>query len=243
VQVFALPIGIDYAAFRAQANEPAVHARAERLRRSFDAEVVLLGVDRLDYTKGILERLRGYERFLDQQPEWRRRTCLVQVTVPSRDRIPEYGEMKRSIEEAVGRIAGRFTSGGRSPLRYMYTALSREHLTAYYRAADVAVVTPLRDGMNLVAKEYVACRRSDECVLMLSEFAGAAQEMREAVLVNPYDSEALRRGLETSITMPAEERRRRMRTLDRSIAARDLGWWTSAFLGRLAAADGGGARA
>jgi trehalose 6-phosphate synthase len=233
VEVDALPIGIDYDAFRRQAAEPSVRARAERLRRSLGVEKIFLGVDRLDYTKGIVERLHGFERFLDRRPEWRQRVCFVQVTVPSRDRIPEYGEMKQAIEEVVGRIAGRFTHAGRSPLRYMYTALSREHLAAYYQAADVGVVTPLRDGMNLVAKEFVACRRSDEAVLLLSEFAGAAQELDEAVLANPYDPEAIRRCLESCVTMSPEERRRRMRVLDRQISTQDLGWWTSTFLGRL----------
>ena len=235
VRVLALPIGIDYERFRALANEPAVRARTARLRETLGAEVVMLGVDRLDYTKGIIERLRGYERFLERHPGWRRRVCLVQVAVPSRDRVPEYRDMKRAIDEAVGRINGRFTHEGRAPLQYLYTALGRDHLPAYYRAADLGLVTPLRDGMNLVAKEYVACRGGEGGVLLLSEFAGAAQELREAVLVNPYDPEAIRRGLEICLAMSPEERRRRMRALDRRVALRDVRWWTAAFLGRLAA--------
>ncbi len=240
VRVAALPIGIDHEAFRGLASDPAVLARAARLRTTLGADVIMLGVDRLDYTKGILERLRGYERFLERQPEWRRRVCLLQVTVPSRDRLPEYRDMKRAIEEAVGRIAGRFTVEGRAPLQYLYTALTREQLAAYYVAADVALVTPLRDGMNLVAKEFVACRAGREGrpdgVLLLSEFAGAAQDLREAVVVNPYDPEAIRRGLEISVFMPPEERRRRMRALDRRVASRDLRWWTTTFLDLLAGA-------
>lgn len=243
VQVAALPIGIDYENFRSQVSDPAVREKAAALRKTLGAEVVMLGVDRLDYTKGILERLRGYERFLECQPDWRRRVCLVQITVPSRDRVPEYGEMKRAIEESVGRIAGRFTYEGRTPVQYMYTALSREQLAAYYLAADVALVTPLRDGMNLVAKEYVACRGGEDGVLLLSEFAGAAQQLREAVFVNPYDPEAIRRGLEISVLMPPEERRRRMRSLDRRVATSDLRWWTATFLDRLAALSGATATA
>jgi trehalose 6-phosphate synthase len=235
VRVMALPIGIDYAGFRAEAEAEAVQAKAARLRATLGTELIMLGVDRLDYTKGILERLRGFERFLERHPDWRRRVSFVQIAVPSRDRVPEYRELKRGVDEAVGRIAGRFTYEGRSPILYLYTALGREHLAAYYRAADVAVVTPLRDGMNLVAKEYVACRNHDG-VLVLSEFAGAAQELREAVLVNPYDVESMRRGLEIAVSMPAEERRRRMRALDRRIATRDLAWWTQEFLARLSAA-------
>src|SRR2546428_517310 len=152
------------------------------------------------------ELLRGFERFLERQPEWRRRVCLVQVTVPSRDRVPEYRDLKRAVDECVGRIAGRFTYEGRSPLRYLYTALSREQLVAYYAAADVALVTPLRDGMNLVAKEYVASRAGAPGVLVLSEFAGAATELREAVLVNPYDPEAIRHRIAVPVSItPAQQ--------------------------------------
>jgi len=236
VSAAALPIGVDHARFRARAGDPAVVAEAARLRDALGVEIVILGIDRLDYTKGVIERLVGYERFLEHHPAWRRRVCLLQVVVPSRDRVPEYRDMKRAIDEAVGRIDGRFTYDGRAPLRYMYTALARDRLVAYYRAADVALVTPLRDGMNLVAKEYVACHAGVDGVLVLSEFAGAAQQLREAVLVNPYDPEAIRRGLETAVSMGPEERRRRMRALDRRVASRDVQWWTRAFLDRLAAA-------
>ena len=236
VQVTVLPIGIDHASFRAEVANAAVRARAARLRETLRADIVMLGVDRLDYTKGIPERLQAFERFLERRPELRRRVCFVQVAVPSRDRVPEYRALKRAIDETVGRIAGRFTHEGRSPVQYLYTALGREHLAAYYLASDIAVVTPLRDGMNLVAKEYVACRGGDDGVLVLSEFAGAAQDLREAVIVNPYDPEDVRRGLETAVAMPPGERRRRMHVLDRQIASRDLGWWTAAFLDRLNAA-------
>ena len=234
VRVVALPVGVDCARLRELAGAHAVRARASRLRAVVGAETVILGVDRLDYTKGILERLRSYERFLERQPAWRRRVCLIQIAVPSRDREPAYGEMKRSIDEAVGRIAGRFTVEGRTPVQYLYTALPREQLPAYYLAADVAAVTPLRDGMSLVAKEYVAFRAGLEGgpdgVLVLSEFAGAAQELAEAVPVNPYDVESIRRGLEVSVLMPADERRRRMRALESRVAAHDVRWWTTSFL-------------
>ena len=230
VHIIALPIGIDYQSFRAQAEDPAVRDKAARLRVALGAEKVMLGVDRLDYTKGILERLRGYERFLERQPEWRRRVCLVQITVPSRDRVPQYREMKRSIDETVGRIAGRFSFEGRTPLQYMYTSLPREALAAHYVAADVALVTPLRDGMNLVAKEYVASRGATPGVLVLSEFAGAANELREAVLVNPYDPEAIRRRIEVAVSMSPDEKARRMRALDRRVATRTIQWWTTSFL-------------
>jgi alpha,alpha-trehalose-phosphate synthase [UDP-forming] len=241
VRLTALPIGVDHARLRAVAGSHVVRGRAARLRAGIGAETVLLGVDRLDYTKGILERLRAYERFLERQPAWRRRVCLVQIAVPARERAHEYAEMKRAIDEVVGRIAGRFTVDGRTPIQYLYTAPPREQLPAYYLAADVATVTPLRDGMNLVAKEYVACRAVvGDGVLCLSEFAGAACELREAVPVNPYDVESIRRGLEVSVLMPPDERRRRMRALDARVAAHDLRWWTTSFLDLL---DGDGAPA
>ena len=235
VQVAALPVGVDAAGFRAQALDPAVRDEASRLRATLGAEVVLIGVDRLDYTKGIPERLLGFERFLERQPAWRRRVSLLQVTVPSRFRVADYRELKGRIDETVGRIMGRFTYDGRSPVAYLYTALDHEALAAYYLAADVALVTPLRDGMNLVAKEYVACHPEGDGVLVLSEFAGAAAELEEAVLVNPYDPETIRRQLEVAVAMPADERHRRMRALNDRVAARDVYWWTSTFLTLLAA--------
>jgi trehalose 6-phosphate synthase len=239
VGVLSLPIGIDHQEFRRTGTDPAIRERAARIRRALAADVVLLGVDRLDYTKGIVERLQGYERFLERHPDWRRRVTLIQITVPSRDRIPDYRQMKRTIDEQVGRISGRFTHEGTPPLLYRYTSLGREQLAAYYLAADVAVVTPLRDGMNLVAKEYVACRAaaapSADGVLVLSEFAGAAQDLHEAIVVNPYDPESIRRGLEVAVTMNADERRRRLRLLDRRVANHDLAWWTRNFLDHLGA--------
>jgi trehalose 6-phosphate synthase len=148
--------------------------------------------------------------------------------------VPGLSEMRRQVEESVGRILGRYTYDGRSPLAYLYTAFDHERLAAYYVAADVALVTPLRDGMNLVAKEYVACHSDgDGGVLLLSEFAGAALELREALLVNPYDPESIRRQLHTAVTMPERERRRRMRALASRVAARDVEWWASQFLALL----------
>ncbi len=234
VQVVALPVGIDAARFREEAADPAVRARAMQLRRALGAEVVVLGVDRLDYVKGIPERLLGFERFLERHPKWRARVSLVQITVPSQFRMPEYREMKHTIDEIVGRILGRFTYEGRAPLAYLYTTFDHEGLAAYYVAADVALVTPLRDGMNLVAKEYVACHPEGDGVLVLSEFAGAARELTEAVFVNPYDPEAIRRQLDLAVGMASEQRERRMRVLARRVADHDLRWWTSTFLALLA---------
>jgi len=230
VRVVALPVGIDAGRLRAQATDPATRAHARQLREAFAAEVVLLGVDRLDYTKGIPERLLGFERFLERHPDWRRRVSLVQITVPSPFRVPGFREMKRTLDETVGRIIGRFSFEGRSPLVYIYTAFDHERLVAYYVSADVALVTPLRDGMNLVAKEYVACHADGDGALVLSEFAGAAAELREAFLVNPYDPEAIQREISIALILPPEERRRRMRALAAKVAERDVYWWASSFL-------------
>jgi alpha,alpha-trehalose-phosphate synthase [UDP-forming] len=239
VQVAALPIGIDSRAFARLAAEPETQEKVRRLRQQITAERIILGVDRLDYTKGILERLLGFERLLDRHPEYRRTLCLVQVAVPSRTRVEDYRELKRSVEEAVGRIAGRFTFEGWVPIRYLYTSLSREQLVPYYAAADVSLVTPLRDGMNLVAKEYVACRTSGDGVLVLSEFAGAAHDLREAVVVNPYDPEAIAAALHRALQMPDADSRRRMRALQAQVCHRDIRWWADTFLARLRATPAG----
>jgi alpha,alpha-trehalose-phosphate synthase [UDP-forming] len=234
VRVLVLPVGIDAARFRAQAADAAIREQAARLRANLGTEIVCLGVDRLDYTKGIIERLLGFEAFLERHPSWRGRVGLVQITVPSRFRVPDYREMKRTIDETVGRIVGRFTHDGRAPLSYAYTAFDHEELAAYYVAADVALVTPLRDGMNLVAKEYVACHTAGDGVLVLSEFAGAAEELGEALLVNPWDAQAIRRQIDLAVSMTAAERHRRMTALAAKVAAHDVRWWTTAFLAALA---------
>jgi len=234
VRVVALPVGVDAEWLRAQAAEPAVREQAQRLRAALGAEIMVLGVDRLDYAKGINERLIGFERFLTQDPEWRRLVRMVQIAVPSQFHVPGFRELKRQTEETVGRILGRYTYEGHGPLAYLYTAFDHERLAAYYVAADLALVTPLRDGMNLVAKEYVACHPEGDGMLVLSEFAGAASELTEALLVNPYDPEAIRRQLHVAVTMPARERRRRMHALSDRVTAHDVGWWTSRFLGLLA---------
>jgi trehalose 6-phosphate synthase/phosphatase len=236
VRVIGHGIGVDAEGFAEQARDPAVQARAERLRQRLGGEQMLIGVDRLDYTKGIVERLLGFERFLERQPRWRRKVSFVQITVPSRFRVPQYRQLKRQIDETVGRIIGRFTREARSPLAYHYTAFDHEQLAAWYRAADVALVTPLRDGMNLVAKEYVACHPEGDGVLVLSEFAGAARELTEALLLNPYEPETIGRCIEKAVQMGPDERRERMHALFRKVATHDIRWWTTRFIEAIDAA-------
>ena len=230
VRTVAWPIGIDAEAFESLASQPETQQRAARIRRQVGAERILLGVDRLDYTKGILERLAGFEHFLEQSPESRGRITFVQIAVPSRERVEDYRRMKRDIDEAVGRLSGRFTRGGSVPVRYLYSSLPHAELAAYYAAADIALVTPLRDGMNLVAKEYVATRIHDDGVLLLSEFAGAVEDMSEAVHVNPYNVDDVSNQIGRALKMPLEEQRTRMARLRAHVRERDIGWWLRSFL-------------
>ena len=192
----------------------------------------MLGIDRLDYTKGISLRLQAFEHLLERRPEMRGRVSLLQVVVPSREDIPQYHRMKTEIEQLVGRINGAFARpGGWVPVWYEYRSLSRLELLAYYRAADIALITPLKDGMNLVAKEYCACSIEEECVLILSEFAGAAAQLqRGALLVNPHDMEGVADAIYHAYTMSDEERRNRMRRLRRGIRECDIFWWVDTYL-------------
>jgi trehalose 6-phosphate synthase len=199
---------------------------------------MVLGVDRLDYTKGILERLLGFERFLEQNPSWHRRVTLVLIAVPSRTKVSEYANLKRELDELVGHIVGRFSSDGWVPLRYLYTQFGAEELVAYYRAADIALLTPLRDGMNLVAKEFVASRVGDDGVLILSEFAGAAEELTEALLVNPYNADEIAERLHQAVEMEAGEKTTRMRALRDKVQANNLERWSERFMAELTTRTG-----
>jgi trehalose 6-phosphate synthase/phosphatase len=192
--------------------------------------IEILGVDRLDYTKGIHERMLAVERLLERHPGYRRRITFTQILVPSRERVAEYSALKREIDETVGRINGRLGEHGWSPIRYLVRSLPPEELVPLYRQADVALVTPLRDGMNLVAKEYVAAQLENDGVLILSEMAGAAEELQEAVIVNPFDIEAVAEALHRALAMPADERRARMSALRDRVRANDVHAWVAKFL-------------
>jgi trehalose 6-phosphate synthase/phosphatase len=206
VRVVALPLGIDFVHFEEYAREAP--------DGGFDSgEKLILGVDRLDYTKGIPERLKAFARLLDTRPEHRQQVTLVQLAVPSRSEVADYQMLKREIDELVGHINGRFGTALWTPIRYLYRSLPQDRLAGLYRDADVALVTPLRDGMNLVAKEYVACQINDPGVLVLSHLAGAAETMAEALLVNPYNIDDTAAKLHRALTMPLGERRHRMRAL------------------------------
>ncbi|MDH3289160.1 MAG: trehalose-6-phosphate synthase [Betaproteobacteria bacterium] len=232
VRIGNFPISIDYNAFMRQAASPEVAARAKELHRMLPNRKVILGIDRLDYTKGIPQRLQAFNDLLTRYPDLRERVSLIQVVVPSREDIAEYRDLKIEIERIVGRINGSFVQpGGWVPVWYVYRSLSRLDLIAYYRAADIGLITPLKDGMNLVAKEYCACSIEEDCTLILSEFAGAAAQLgRSALLVNPYDIEGVADTIHRAYHMDKAERQARMRRLRRSIREYDVFWWVDSFL-------------
>jgi trehalose 6-phosphate synthase len=226
------PISIDFNEFAEMSHLPAVRQRAIELREQIRCQHLLLGVDRLDYTKGIPERLKAFAAALQEFPELRRTATLVQVVVPSREDIPMYRELKMEVDRLVSEINGRFTEPGWVPIHFIYRNLDREELVAFYHAADVALITPLRDGMNLVAKEYCACQVAKPGVLVLSEFAGAAPQLSSgALVVNPYDRQALANVIREACFMPESVRRQRMHMMRKSIKRFDVHWWARKFLG------------
>lgn len=238
IKVNAFPVGIDFRKWDDLACSAPVREKARQIREEMGIKHVLLGVDRLDYTKGILERLLAYERFLEKYPEFHRQVCLIQIAVPSRTRVDEYRSLRREIDEAIGRITGRFSTRKWIPLRYLYQSFAMEDVASYYLAADLALITPLRDGMNLVAKEYVACRREEDGSLILSEFTGAAATLTEAILVNPYNIEGLADTIRLVLTMPGEEKKRRMKNLREKVRQQDVYWWCASFLKDLSCVGG-----
>ena len=230
----AFPISIDFAALDKLSRTPEVIARAAEIRHELgDPRRLLLGVDRLDYTKGINVRLRAFEELLAEERISAEDTVFLQIATPSRERVEHYIRLRAEIEQTVGRINGDHSRIGRTPLHYLHQSLPREELTAFYLAADVMLVTPLRDGMNLVAKEYVACRHDDGGVLVLSEFTGAARELTSALLVNPHDLDGVKAAVARALEMPPDEARSRMKTLRRHVKRHDVDQWAHEFLDAL----------
>jgi alpha,alpha-trehalose-phosphate synthase [UDP-forming] len=225
------PISIDFDEFASQAASPEVTGLTAQIRADMNGRSLLLGVDRLDYTKGLPEKLRAFSHLLEQFPQLRRKVTLLQVVVPSREDIPKYNELKLEIERMISEINGRFTDSGWAPIHFIYRRLDRQQLLAYYRAADVALVTPLKDGMNLVAKEYCAAQIGEQGVLVLSEFAGAASQLEcGAIIVNPNDVAGVAQALQTAVVMKGNERVRRMKALRQAVRQADVYQWSKAFL-------------
>jgi len=231
------PIAIDTRGFQSLAKTPAVRERAAQVRRDLgDPETLFLGVDRLDYTKGIPQRIRAFGELLAEGRLDPAKVAFVQIATPSRERVGEYRRLRDEMDRLVGRINGDHGLIGRAPITYLHSGFGREEMAALYRAADVMVVTPLRDGMNLVAKEYIACRLRNQGALVLSEFAGAAHELRQAYLVNPFDIDALKDVMTQAAGDLPRERQRRMRSLRRQVFEHDIDRWAGAFLDDLARA-------
>jgi trehalose 6-phosphate synthase len=228
VRTVAHPISIDARDFAARATAPTVERRLRQLQDQFQGRRVLLGVDRLDYTKGIPERLRAIELLTELRPDLRRRLAFIQIAVPSRGEVREYRQLRAQVEELVGRINGRFTDPGADvPVHYLFRGITPDRLLAYYRLADVCLVTPLRDGMNLVAKEFVTVQAAVGAsgVLVLSEFAGAAEELSSALLCNPFDLDSLAATIERALQLDETERRERLQRLAATIDTHDVFWW------------------
>ena len=225
------PIGIDAAGFAAQAGAREVEERVQAIRSRFPDRQIVLGLDRLDYTKGIPQRLRAFASVLERFPEVRGHIHLFQVVVPSRVGIPKYDELKLEIDQMVSEINGRYSEVGWVPVHYFFRSLSQTELLAFYRAASIALVTPLKDGMNLVAKEFCACSLQEDSVLILSQFAGAAAQLgRAALVVNPYDVEETADAIHEAFYMPPAERRHRMKRLRRNVQSQDVFWWVDSFM-------------
>lgn len=231
-------IGIDVPGFLRAAGSESIRSRAREIRAAYGNVPILFGAERLDYTKGVLERFLAFEQLLERRPELSGRLVMVQVVVPSRHQVEEYRELKREIDRNVGRINGTYGSDGWVPIHYRFHALDREELVAHYLAAHAAIVSPLRDGMNLVAPEFVASRADGDGVLVVSEFAGAAEGLSGALLVNPNDRDGFADAIERALAMPEAERRERMARMRPPVLANPATDWAKRCLLRGARAPG-----
>ncbi|PUA81591.1 alpha,alpha-trehalose-phosphate synthase (UDP-forming) [Nocardioides currus] len=235
VKAAAFPISIDAEGFIELAHDEAVQARAAEIREALGSpRKVFLGIDRLDYTKGIYARLRAFSELIAEGRLDVEDAVFVQVATPSRERVEQYRILRDDIDRLVGRINGDLGRIGRPAISYLHSSYPREEMAALYRAADIMVVTPYRDGMNLVAKEYVACRYDDDGALVLSEFAGAANELRQAYLVNPYDINGMKAALMEAFEADPKETTKRMRAMRKQVVDNDVTAWASNFLSALA---------
>ncbi|MFI7480797.1 trehalose-6-phosphate synthase [Kocuria sp. M1R5S2] len=240
LRAHSYPISIDAAAIEEIASRPEVRARAEEIRHELgDPETVFLGVDRLDYTKGILHRIKAYGELLEEAKLTVGPSVLVQVANPSRERVESYVHLREKVEGLVGHLNGQHDTISHTAIRYLHHGYPFEEMVALYLATDVMLVTSLRDGMNLVAKEYVAARTDGSGVLVLSEFTGAAEQLKKALLINPHDIDGLKEAMLRARSMPPAEAKKRMRAMRRQVLGNDVNDWSETFLRDLAATRGG----
>lgn len=233
VHVDAFPMGINYEQYHEAPTLPAVQEKTALLKQSLGEQKIILSVDRLDYSKGILHRLNGFARFLENNPEYHDRVSLAMIVVPSRDTVGFYAELKMQIDQIIGQINGKYSNLGWVPIYYFYQSFSYEELIAMYQIADVALVTPLRDGMNLVAKEYLACKRDKPGVLILSEMAGAAIELQEAITINPNDTVEIEHAILEALNMSENEQQERLDKMQRHISTQTVKKWANDFVTEL----------
>jgi trehalose 6-phosphate synthase len=236
VKTAAFPIGIDFSEFDETLASDETRTAYNTLKQSAEGKKIIIGVDRLDYSKGLEERFQGYRRFLEENQDWRGRVSFLQIAPPSREEVHTYEAIRERLDELSGRINGEFAEVDWVPIRYVNQGYPREALAGFYRASDIALITPLRDGMNLVAKEYVASQDpADPGVLILSRFAGAAHQLGEALLVNPYSKDEVSDAIRKALEMPKAERIRRWQTLVDNVRSEDVLAWRRAFVEALQA--------
>ncbi len=234
VRLGAFPVSIETKAYMRLARNAGRSAMVALIRESLGGSRLVLGVDRLDYSKGIPDRIKGFERFLEMNPEWHGRVTLLQLTPKSRSDVKQYGDIESEVTGLIGKVNGRFGDAAWTPIRYVNRSYSRTVLAGIYRAADIAMVTPLRDGMNLVAKEFLAAQDpEDPGVLLLSQFAGAAKELDRALIVNPHETDAVAAALKRALEMPLEERRERHAPMLAHLLKNDIKKWARAYLAAL----------
>ncbi len=233
VKADTFPMGIDFARFNDAGNNPRIQKETGKLKKTLKDGKIILSIDRLDYSKGIANRLQSFELFLEKNPEWHKKVTLFLVVVPSRIGVEQYAQMKNKIDELVGRINGRFSSAGWTPIFYQYRYLPFEPLVALYTVSDVALITPLRDGMNLISKEYLASRRDKTGVLILSEMAGASKELGEAIILNPNDEEEMADALKQALEMNQDEQVRRNQIMQDRLRNYDVIRWAEDFIREL----------
>lgn len=233
VEVDSFPMGIDYNKYAITASSPKTIDQEIKYRSSLGSQKLILSIDRLDYSKGIPKRLEAFENFLEKYPEYEEKVSIIMVVVPSRDNVGQYKDLKEEVDLLVGRINGNYGTLNWTPIHYFYRSFSPESLSAFYRMAHVALVTPLRDGMNLVCKEFIASRLDKTGVLILSEMAGASKELSDAILVNPNDNEQMVDAMYKALTMPEEEQIMRISIMQETLKRYNINHWVNMFMDRL----------